>query len=51
VQGVRLDKGGTVRAGDCVFIHGKGNESHQLERRLSVHHRTVSAVTESRVCY
>ena len=27
VQEVRWDKGGTVRAGDYDFFHGKGNES------------------------
>jgi len=30
VQEVRWDKGGTVRAGDCDFLYGKGNENHQL---------------------
>ena len=30
VQGVRWDRGGTVRAGDCDFFYGKGNENHQL---------------------
>ena len=25
VQEVRLDKGGTVRAGDCIFFYRKGN--------------------------
>ena len=29
VQEVRLDKGGTVRAGDYNFFYGKGNENHQ----------------------
>ena len=29
---VRWDKGGTVRAGDCDFFYGKGNENHQLGR-------------------
>jgi len=32
VQEVRRDKGGTVRAGDCDFFYGKGNENHQLGR-------------------
>jgi hypothetical protein len=31
VHEVRWDKEGTVRAGDCGFIYGKGNEYHQLE--------------------
>ena len=30
VQEVRRDKEGTVRAGDCNFFYGKGNENHQL---------------------
>jgi hypothetical protein len=30
VQEVRWDKGGTVRAGDCVFFLWKGNENNQL---------------------
>jgi hypothetical protein len=33
VQGVRWDKGGTVRAGDYNFHYGKGNEN-QLENRF-----------------
>ena len=32
VQEVRLDKGCTVRAGDCNFFYGKGKENHQLEQ-------------------
>jgi len=28
VQEVRWDKGGTVRARDCNFFHGKGKENH-----------------------
>ena len=30
VQEVRWDKGGAVRAGNCDFFYGKGNENHQL---------------------
>jgi len=30
MQGVRWDKGGTVRAGDYNFFDGKGNENHHL---------------------
>jgi hypothetical protein len=30
VQGVRWDKGGTVRTGDHMFFYGKGNENHKL---------------------
>jgi len=31
VQEVSWDKGGTVKAGDYNFFHGKGNEIYQLE--------------------
>jgi hypothetical protein len=41
---VRWDKGGKVRAGDCNFFYGKGNENHQMEIEFFVHHRIVSAV-------
>ena len=44
VQEVRLDKGGTVRAGDYNYSCGKGNENHQLGTGFFVHHRLVSAV-------
>ena len=44
VQEVRWDQGGTVRAGDCIFFYGKGNENHQLGTGLFAHHRIVSAV-------
>ena len=44
VQEVRWDKGGKVRAGNCNFFHGKGNENRQMETGFSVHHRIVSAV-------
>jgi hypothetical protein len=30
IQEVRWDKGGTVRAGDYIFIYDKGNENHQF---------------------
>ena len=43
VQEVRLEKGSKVRAGDYNFLHGKGNEYHQLGTGLFVHHRIVSA--------
>jgi hypothetical protein len=29
VQEVRSDKEGTVRAGECTFYYGKGQENHQ----------------------
>ena len=43
VQGVRWDKGGTVRAGDYYFFYGKGNENHQLGQTF-VPNRIVSGV-------
>ena len=46
VQDFRWDKGGTVRAGDCIFIHGKETKIN-WKQDFFVHHRTVSTVTES----
>ena len=43
LQEVRLDKRGTVRAGDYDFFYGKGNENQQLGKAFFVHHRIVSA--------
>jgi hypothetical protein len=37
-------EGDTVRAGDYIFLHGNGNESHKLGTGFFVHHRIVSAV-------
>ena len=31
VQSVRWDEGGTLRAGNYIFLHGKGNENDELE--------------------
>jgi hypothetical protein len=44
VQKVRWDTGGTVRAGDCIVLYGKGMENHQLGAGGFVHKRIVSAV-------
>ena len=44
VQEVRWDKGDTVRAGNCIFLYGKGNENYKLGIRIFLHHRIVSAV-------
>jgi hypothetical protein len=44
VQKVWWGKEGNVRAGDCNFFYGKGNENHQLGTGFFVHYRTVSAV-------
>jgi len=44
VQKVRWDKGGIVRAGDCNFFYGKGNENHELGAGFLIHHRIISAV-------
>ena len=35
---------GNSKAGDCNFVNGKGNKSHQLRTGFFVHHRIVSAV-------
>jgi hypothetical protein len=43
-QEVRRDKVGTARAGDCIFLYGKGNENHQLRTGFFVHQRIVPAV-------
>ena len=44
MQEVRLDKGGTVRAGDYNFFYGKENENHQLGTGFFVHQGIASAV-------
>ena len=44
VQEGRWDREGTVRAGDCNFFYGKGNENHQLGTGFLVHYRILSAV-------
>jgi hypothetical protein len=37
------DKGDALRAGDCIFFHGKGNKNLQLGTGFFVHYRIVSA--------
>jgi hypothetical protein len=44
VQQVRWDKEGTVRAGECIFFYGKGQDNHQLATGFFVHQRVVSAI-------
>jgi hypothetical protein len=41
VQGVRWDKGGTVRTHDYNFFYGKGKENHQFTTENFVHNRIV----------
>jgi hypothetical protein len=43
VQGVRWDKGGTVRAGDYNFFYRKGNENHQLETGFFTPQKNISS--------
>jgi hypothetical protein len=33
-QEVRLEDSGTVPAGECKFLYGKGNENHELGKRF-----------------
>jgi len=42
VQGVRWEKGGTVREGDYNIFYGKENENHQLGTGFFLHHRILS---------
>ena len=51
VQGIRWDKGGTVRAGDFICFYGKTKENHQLGTGFFVHHGIVSAVHSDRILY
>jgi exonuclease III len=44
VQEVRLDGGGTERAGEYIFFYGKGNENHEFGTGFFVHKRIISAV-------
>ena len=39
-----MEKGGTVRAGDYIFVYRKKKESQQLGTGYFAYHRTVSAV-------
>jgi hypothetical protein len=49
VQGVRWEKGGTVRAGDYIVFYGKGDENRQLRKEFFVHHRIVTAVRRAEI--
>jgi len=41
----RWDKGGILRAGDCIFFfYGKVKENHQSGTGYFVHHRILSVV-------
>jgi hypothetical protein len=44
VQEVRWDGGGTERAGEYLFLYGKGNENHELGTGFFVHKKIISAV-------
>jgi hypothetical protein len=44
VQEVRWDKGGSVIAGDFVFLYGKGNGNHHMGTVFFVHRRKVSTI-------
>jgi hypothetical protein len=44
VQEVRWDKEGTVRARECTFFYGKGQDNHHLGTEFFVHQRIVSAI-------
>jgi hypothetical protein len=43
------DKGGTVRAGDYNFFHGKGNEYHQLATGFFTPQNSISS-KQRRIC-
>ena len=44
VHEVRWYTGGMVRAGDYIFLYGKGNKNHQFKTGFLIHHRRVSQV-------
>jgi len=46
VQGVRWDKGGTARAGDYFFFHGKEKKNHQLGTEFFVHQKIDQKLRE-----
>jgi hypothetical protein len=44
VQEGRLDRGGTESAGEYAFLHGKGNENHELGSFSLAHKKIICAV-------
>jgi len=37
---------GTLRTGDCNFVHGKGNENHELGTGVFLQHRILLALNK-----
>jgi hypothetical protein len=44
VQEVRWEGGGSKPAGEYTFLHGKGNENHELGTGFFVYKKIISAV-------
>jgi exonuclease III len=44
VQEVRMDGGGTERAGEYTYFYGKGTKNHELGTGFFVHKRMISTV-------